>query len=236
MSHDAESSAASSPAAGARAQLRSVAKIVVLDVAGPLAAYAVLRSAGLSAVSALILSGVFPAIGVALGVVQHRRLDVIGALVLAGIVAGTVVGLVSHSARLVLMEGSVPTATFGLACLGSLLAARPLMFGFALEFVGPDSVRGREMSSLWRYREFRHLFRVITAVWGAGFLLEAAGRAVIVANASTGTALVSSKVTPILVAAVLIAWTGAYGASKRRKNQPTPAPGPEPATSPEAED
>jgi hypothetical protein len=61
---------------------------------------------------------------VALGIVQHRRLDVIGALVLAGIVVGTVVGLASHSARLVLMEGSV----------------------------------------------FRHVFRVITAVWGIGRL------------------------------------------------------------------
>ncbi len=235
MSHDAERSAASSPAAGFGAQLRSITKIAVLDVAGPLAAYAALRSAGLSAVSALILSGVFPAIGVALGAVQRRRLDVIGALVLAGIVVGTLVGLASHNARLVLMEGSVPTATFGLACLVSLLAARPLMFGFAQEFVGPDSVKGREMASLWRYPEFRHVFRVITAVWGIGFLVEAAGRAVIVENTSTGTALVSSKVTPLLAAAVLIAWTGAYGAHKRRKSEPAAAPSTAPAGSPEAD-
>ena len=74
----------------------------------------------MSEVTALVLSGVFPALGVAIGVIQHRRLDVVGALVLAGILVGTVLGLISHSARLVLMEGSVPTAIFGVACLGSL--------------------------------------------------------------------------------------------------------------------
>ena len=92
--------------------------------------------------SALILSGILPAIGVAIGIIQHRRLDVIGALVLAGILIGTILGLASHNARLVLLEGSVPTALFGLACLGSLWARRPLMFSFALEFAGPDTAQG----------------------------------------------------------------------------------------------
>jgi hypothetical protein len=30
------------------------------------------------------------------------------------------------------------------------------------------------MVSLWQYEGFRHIFRIITAVWGVGFLLEAA--------------------------------------------------------------
>ena len=49
-----------------RRRLRSIAKIVIFDVAAPLAAYRLLRSAGLSAVTALLLSGVFPAFGVAI--------------------------------------------------------------------------------------------------------------------------------------------------------------------------
>ena len=116
------------PTAGTKseiaARLRSIAKIVIIDVAAPLIAYSLLRSAGMSTVTALVLSGVFPALGVAIGVVQHRRLDVVGALVLAGIIVGTLLGLISHNARLVLMEGSVPTAIFGLACLASLWTQR----------------------------------------------------------------------------------------------------------------
>jgi intracellular septation protein A len=200
-------------------RLRPIAVIVIVDIAAPLVAYWLLRSAGLPAVTALLLSGVFPAAAVATGVVRHRRLDVAGAVVLASIVAGAVLGLVSHSAKPVLAEGSVITAVFGLACLVSLRTRRPLMYALALEFTGPDSPRGQEMIRLWRHEGFRHVFRVITAVWGAGFLLEAAVRLVIVEHTSTGTALASSQVTPFLWAAVLSGWTVAYGAHRRKAGE-----------------
>ncbi len=68
------------------------------------AAYSLLRSAGMMAVTALLLSGVLPALGVTISAIRNRRLDVVGALVLAGIA----VGAVSHSTRLLLVQGSVP--------------------------------------------------------------------------------------------------------------------------------
>jgi hypothetical protein len=202
---------------------RSVAKIVIIDVALPLIAYSLLRKAGMSTVTALVLSGVFPALGVAISVIRHRRLDVVGALVLAGIVAGAVLGLITHSARLVLLEGSVPTAIFGLGCLGSLWTQRPLMYAMSIEFIGPDTTRGREMVSLWRYEEFRHIFRVITAVWGIGFLVEAGLRVIVVYNTSTSTALALSKVTPYIWIAIFTTWTIAYGRYQGKKGQRTMA-------------
>jgi len=52
------------PTAGAKSEiagrLRSIAKIVIIDVAAPLIAYNLLRSAGMSTVTALVLSGVSP--------------------------------------------------------------------------------------------------------------------------------------------------------------------------------
>ena len=197
--------------------------IVIFDVAAPLAAYSLLRSAGLSTVTALLLSGVFPALGVAITAIRSRRLDAVGALVLAGIVVGTILGLAFHSARLLLVEGSVPTAIFGVACLGSLWARRPLMFSFALELTGPDTKKGREMTEFWKFEEFRHIFRIITAVWGVGFLIEAALRVVIVYNTSTGTALAISKVSPYVTGAILSGWTIAYSAHLKRKGERTGA-------------
>jgi hypothetical protein len=228
-SNDSRRTAGNSPAKSGR--LRSVAKIVIFYLAVPLAAYKLLRSAGLTAVTALLLSGVFPAVGVTTGAIRNRRLDVVGAVVLAGIVVGTLLGLVSHSARPLLVEGSVPTAVFGVACLGSLLARRPLMFSFALEFTGPDTAKGREMTRLWQYAGFRRVFRIITGVWGVGFLLEAALRIVLVYNTSTGTALASSTITPFLWAAILSAWTVAYGARQKKKGESMAAVGEVPVTS-----
>jgi len=193
--------------------------IAVFDIAGPLVAYNLLRSAGFSSVAALVLSGVFPAAGVTIGFIQHRRVDALGVLVLAGIAVGALLGLVSHNPRLVLDEGSVVTAAFGLVCLGSLGTSKPLMYRLAMEFVGPDTAKGREFTGLWQYAEFRHVFRVMTIVWGIGYLAEAAARVVIVQNTSTGAALAISKVMPYAVAAVLTAWTIGYGRHSKRKGE-----------------
>ena len=207
-----------SPVAAKGSWLRSSARIGIVDIGIPLAAYYLLRSAGLTTVAALALSGVFPALSVTFGAIRHRRLEVVGALVLAGIVVGAVFGLVFHSARLLLVEGSVPTAVFGVACLGSL-RARPLMFGFALAFVGPDSARGREMTELWQYDGYRHVWRIITAAWGAAFLIEAALRVVVIYSASAGTALAISKFTPFLFVGAMSAWTVGYGSYRKRKGE-----------------
>ena len=202
-----------------RSRLWSAAKIVVFDIAGPLVAYQMLHSAGLSNVSALVLSGVLPGIAVLGGLIRHRRLDAVGALVLAGIAVGSILGLLSGDARLVLLEGSVPTAVFGLLCLASLRSRRPLIFRFAHEFMGADTPRGRDFDSLWQYPGFRHAFWLFTVVWGVAYLAEAAARIVIVETTSTGTALAVSKVMPYAVAGVLVAWMFLYGRHARRQGE-----------------
>jgi hypothetical protein len=202
-----------------RSRLWSAAKIVVFDIAGPLVAYQMLRSAGLSAVSALVLSGVLPGVAVLGGLIRHRHLDAIGVLVLAGIAVGTVLGLLSGNARLVLLEGSVPTAVFGLLCLASLRSSRPLIFRFAHQFMGADTPRGRDFDSLWQYPGFRHVFWLFTVVWGVAYLAEAAARIVIVETTSTGTALAVSKVMPYAVGGLLAAWMFLYGRHARRQGE-----------------
>jgi hypothetical protein len=194
-----------------------IARIAVFDIAGPLVTYSMMRSAGQSTVASLVVSGAFPALGVVIGIIANRRADAIGILVLAGIALGAVLGLAAGSARLVLLEGSVPTGAFGLICLGSLLARRPLMYRFALEFVGADSQRGREFGSLWQYAEFRRAFRNLTAVWGAGYLLEAVARVYLVERASAGFALTVSKTMPLAVTLTLAAWTVVYSVYQQRK-------------------
>jgi hypothetical protein len=204
---------------GNPSRLPAIAKIVVFDIAGPLALYSWLRSQGWSTVTSLIVSGVLPAVGVILGIARKRRIDVVGIVVLLGIAVGTVLGLASGSARLVLLEGSVPTAIFGAVCLGSIWTARPLMYRFAVEFIGADTPRGRGFADNWRYAGFRHAFKVTTVVWGVAYLLEAAARVVIVELTSTGTALAISKTMPYVIAAILGAWNVAYARQARRKGE-----------------
>ena len=166
--------------------------IIVFDLGGPLLVYSLLRSAGLSTVAALVISGILPALGIVISAVVDRRLDIIGVVVLAGLVIGTVAGLVSHNARLYLIEGAVPSLVFALACLGSLRSAKPLIYRFAVELLGPGTPKGREVVAAWQYPGFRRAFHVITAVWGVAYLIEVAARLVVVETTSTGIALLFS--------------------------------------------
>jgi hypothetical protein len=196
---------------------RRIALMVTFDLAGPLAVYSVLRSAGMSAVLALVFSGVPPAVGIAIGALVDRRLDVIGVVVLAGIAVGTVLGLTSRDARLFLIEGSVPTTVFALACLLSVRTTRPLIFRLALDLIGPDTPKGREVTGAWRYPGFRRAFRIITAAWGVGYLLEAAVRVVLVETMPTGPAFLFSKVAPYVFAVAMSIWTLGYGEHHKNK-------------------
>jgi hypothetical protein len=190
--------------------------ILVFDLGGPLLVYSLLRSAGMSAVAALVISGALPALGIGIGALADR-LDVIGVVVLAGLLMGTLLGLTSHNARLYLLEGSVPSAVFALGCLISLRLRRPLIFRLAVEILGPHTRKGRDVTAAWRYPGFRRAFRVITVAWGVGYLAEAAIRVAIVVITSTGIALVCSKLIPYVFAVVLSAWTLAYGEHEKRK-------------------
>ncbi|MGH3153910.1 MAG: VC0807 family protein, partial [Streptosporangiaceae bacterium] len=136
-------------------RIRQIAMIIVFDLGGPLLVYTLLRSAGLSTVAALVISGILPALGIVIGAVVDRRLDIIGVVVLAGLVVGTVAGLVSHNARLYLVEGAVPSLVFALACLASLRSAKPLIYRFAVELLGPGTPKGREVVAAWQYPRFR---------------------------------------------------------------------------------
>jgi hypothetical protein len=160
---------------------------------------------------------VLPALGIVIGAVTDRRLDVIGVVVLAGLLVGTLLGLTSHNARLYLLEGSVPSAVFALGCLLSLRLRRPLIFRLALEVLGPDTRKGRGVAAAWRYPGFRRAFQAITVAWGVGYLAEAAIRVAIVATASTGIALICSKLVPYAFAIVLSGWTLVYGEHEKKK-------------------
>jgi hypothetical protein len=113
------------------------------------------------------------------------------------------------------------------ACLVSLRAAKPLIYRFAVELLGPQTPKGREVVGAWQYPGFRRAFRVITAAWGVAYLIETAARLVVVETTSTGIALLFSKLVPYVFALALSVWTVAYGEQEKKKAEQLAAAEPE---------
>jgi hypothetical protein len=196
-----------------------VARIALLDIAGPLVVYRVCRVAGLSEVWSLVISGFPPGLGVLIDLVRWRTLEVVGAVVLGGIALSIVLAFISDNPRVVLLEGAALTAAFGIACLISLRRRRPLIFYFAQAFYGGrHSTDGVELDAEFdRYGEARAFWRTVTAVWGVAYLAEAVVRAVVVQYVSTGAALAFNRVFPWLLSGLLFGWTFWWGNRLRRE-------------------
>ena len=194
-----------------------LARILGLDIVGPLVLYRVCRSAGLPTVWSLVVSGCSPGLGVVVDYLRWRTLEVVGAIVLTGITFSVVLALISGSPKAVLLESAATTAGFGLLCFLSLKSRRPLMFYFVQAFRGGrHSDEGVGIDEAYgTYRQTRHYFRTITIVWGTANLVQAAGLAIVVQLVSTGVALVFNKTVPWCIFAVLFVWTYRWGMRMR---------------------
>jgi intracellular septation protein A len=191
---------------------------LVIDVAMPIVAFNLLTSYGVSTLWALVAGGFFPAINNLRVWVKSRRLEPLGIIVMTFLVIGTAASLISGSVFFALIKESFLTATFGFICLGSLLAERPLMFYINRQFVaGEDPVRLEWWNGLWQYPNFRAAQRVVTAVWGIAYLVEALLRVAFALVLPPAEVVAISPVMAFGVMILLIAWTRRYMLALRER-------------------
>lgn len=200
---------------------RAFAPSVVGGAIVPLTVYYVVRHHVSSDQRALVIAGFFPAAWIVAQWVRTRRLDPVGAIVLFGFVVGVSVSeLLGGSAFVLKVRDSAFTVTFGVVCLLSLLARRPMMFhiGKAMS-AGDDPRRRAAYDELWQIDEAQRVFRVITIVWALGLILEASLRIVLAALLDTGPFLAVSPVIGFLSFGALGVFTGVYSARARKRGE-----------------
>lgn len=206
--------------ASIRAGMAVLVPIAVFDIAGPIIVQGALRNHGASQTVALAASGAPPAAWILFVMLWRRRVDAVGAFVLASIILATLIGFSTGSGRLYLLDSAILTGVFGLVCLASLLTPRPLMFHFALATNGGlDSARGRDFADRWRYPAFRRVFVLMTVVWGAAFVVQAGINIAIIEVTSTDKAFLINKILPYIFFALLAAWTIGYGVRAKRRGE-----------------
>ena len=161
-----------------------------LLVAGvlPLVGYGLLRPHVGSDATALAAVMIFPLADIARERRRHGRFEPIGMIALIGIIVGIIGALAFNGdATLLKLRESALTGLFGLVCLGSLFARRPLMFVLGRSFAtGGEPEKVAEFDLLWEVPGARRRFRRVTAVWGVCLLAETALRTILALTISTG--------------------------------------------------
>lgn len=190
---------AAPPAGRARRVLRQVAPTLLLGIVAPIVTYDAL-SGHTSDVTALAVGAVFPTTAVLWTLARTRRPDPVALMTLAGIVLGVIGALVFENSLFLLLKESVVTGAFGLVFLGSLLGARPITFALGRTMMATTPAEQETYDATWDEPAVRAGHRRTTLEWGAAFLVDAAGRAVLALVLEPGTVLL---VSPFLAAAVL---------------------------------
>jgi hypothetical protein len=169
---------------------------------------------------ALVLTGVPSLIDSIVGIIRRKRIDLLAGIVLVGIAVTLIITALGGSPKVYLVRESFFTVALALAYLISLLFKRPLAFYFARHFATgnhPENIPS--FNALWQYRQFRHTMRVVTVVWGVGFLLEAAIRTTLVIVLSTEQFLIVSPFVFYGSLGAIVLWTFIYSRQGRKRGE-----------------
>jgi hypothetical protein len=173
---------------------------LVLDVAVPLGSYYLMRHFGVPLVTALVISGLVPAVRVVTSMIRERTADGLAVAVVALTVVSIPVAFITGSAKLLLAKESLGTGTLGVWLIISAMLARPAMSNGIRAFLA----RTEGSSAAWDElasgsAEFRACLKAATLVWGVGFIAECVGRIALVVVLPVNTAVWAVNI-PVAVA------------------------------------
>ncbi|MFJ3233590.1 VC0807 family protein [Streptomyces sp. NPDC086787] len=201
-----------------------------LNVIAPILIYNQLQAHGYSDFTSVLLSGLGPVLDIAVYLAWHRRADEFAVVSLVFVALTAVISFVGpHDARLLLAKDSFVTGLFGLLCLVTLTAPRPLMFYFGRKFATDGTAaQVAWWNGLWQFEGFRIVQRNLTVVWGVAFIVEAVLRIALVYTLPHSQMVTVNSVLPYVVTGALIFWTISY--SKRARSKARTAPTTQAAT------
>jgi hypothetical protein len=193
---------------------------LIVSAVMPFVTYRVLTAyaPSTSEVLRLLVAGIFPTAHSIFGLVRRRSLDIVGIIVIVGIAVSIAATFLSGNPKLLLIRESFVTGALGLLALSSLFWNRPLMFYIGRQMsAGQDPTLVARFDALWQRPRGRQIFRVITVVWGIGWLAEFGLRIAMVETLTIATVLAASPFVFTTINLGLFAWMFAYVRRARRK-------------------
>jgi hypothetical protein len=145
---------------------------LLINAAAPFAINIVAQNY-MPSIDALLLASAAPALSTLVSLVWKRRIDLLGASVVLGLLLSAVFALLLNSPRLLLLQHSAVSGLFGVMLLLSLFFPRPGMFYLARSIMAQhDPQRLARMNASWELPQVRSFYRVLSAVWGCVTLVQ----------------------------------------------------------------
>ncbi|HWA63161.1 MAG TPA: VC0807 family protein, partial [Caulobacteraceae bacterium] len=172
----------------------------------------------LGEVGALLASSGPPIVWSLVEFARHRRLDVLSALVLGGIGLSLLAMLGGGGVKWLQLRERLVTVVIGLVFLGSAAIGKPIIYELArARSLRGDGAQARELEALKDNLHFRRVMMVMTVVWGAGLLVEAAINVVLVFTLTVEQYLLVHPIVGYAATGLLVGFTFLYARHARAR-------------------
>lgn len=154
--------------------LRALVPNLALDIGGTLGLYCLLAP-HFPATNALplFLASLIPILNNVFSFVRHRRLDIVGIIVVIGLAAGVLTMAFGGDQRVLLLRESFMTGLTGLVLFVSPIVGKPLGYYIVRHFFSSNRDQHNiEFDTLWESSFFQKTIRFGTYFWGMLLLME----------------------------------------------------------------
>ncbi len=188
----------------------------VVNFVGPYVVYS-LTKAALGEVGGLIASSAPPMIWSLVEFARKRRVDAVSIFVLAGIALSLLAFVGGGGPRFLQLREKLVTALIGVVFLGSAVVGRPLIYYLARAGAARrDPAQAETFAANRNNIHFRRVMTMMTLVWGAGLLVDAAISGVLVFTLSIKAYLLVGPAVGYATIGTLALWTWWYARRARR--------------------
>jgi hypothetical protein len=204
MPDNSESVERSTPLGFLWESFRALLPTLVVDVAGTtLVYYLLFPHFAQSSIWPILGASLVPVASNIVNFVRRRSVDIIGLIILLGMVVSLIPAAFGGTQRLLLLRGSFFTGLIGVVLLISPFVMRnPIFYYVFREFLtANDTLPEEHFAVLWRVSHFRRGVRIVTITWGAVVVGDFVMRAFIALRMSVGFAL---GVAPLLTTILLL--------------------------------
>jgi uncharacterized membrane protein len=197
--------------------------VTLLEIGGSIGLFHLARAQGASDVVSYLVGSIGPVAGGLAIWVRARKLSGASVAIFAFTVISAVVALIgSTTPKVLLYKDCATTALIGLIFLGScVLARKPLVFYMAQRYGSDGSHDGMAaFDQMWStYQDFRTGMYVISYLWAALFLVQAAVTALIISQTTFSTGYNYDQVLPLVATGLGIVGSIAISRYFARKGQ-----------------
>lgn len=213
---DMKQSTVSKNNGGSGMSLRRMLPMLLINAVAPLLINLLARPY-MSTINALLLASSVPAMYTLGGLIWKKRIDVLGLLVVVGLLLTAVFALVFHSPRLLLLQSSAVSGLLGVVMLISLLFPRPALFYIVRSIMTQnDPQRLASFNADWSFPKFRSFYRVLTTVWGCATVAQLMLLALLVFNLPISLMLVLGPILNFGVVMPIAHWSIHYSRKNKR--------------------